>query len=83
MRPILMATLGAAIGLLPAAVATGIGSQAQQPLAHVVVGGMMTAAVLILVVLPVLYSISARQNGVAPVQASSAGASPAAPPAKS
>jgi len=82
MRPILMATLGAAIGLFPAAVATGIGSQAQQPLARVVVGGMMTAAVLILVVLPVLYSMTARQNGMPAVQASSAGASPAAPPAK-
>ena len=57
MRPILMATLGAAIGLLPAAVSTGIGAQAQQPLARVVVGGMITAAVLILVVLPVLYSL--------------------------
>jgi cobalt-zinc-cadmium resistance protein CzcA len=57
MRPILMATLGAAIGLLPAALATGIGSQAQKPLALVVVGGMLTAAVLILVVLPVLYEI--------------------------
>ncbi|WP_447980335.1 efflux RND transporter permease subunit [Candidatus Nitrospira bockiana] len=60
MRPVLMATLGAAIGLLPAAVATGIGSQAQQPLARVVVGGMLTAAVLILVVLPVLYQIVNR-----------------------
>ncbi|MEO8325375.1 MAG: CusA/CzcA family heavy metal efflux RND transporter [Nitrospirota bacterium] len=55
MRPILMATLGAAVGLLPAAVATGIGSQAQQPLARVVVGGMLTAAILILIVLPVFY----------------------------
>jgi cobalt-zinc-cadmium resistance protein CzcA len=82
MRPILMATLGAAIGLFPAAVATGIGSQAQQPLARVVVGGMMTAAVLILVVLPVLYSMTARQNGMPAVQGSSAGASPTAPPAK-
>ncbi|TLY27259.1 MAG: efflux RND transporter permease subunit [Nitrospirae bacterium] len=67
MRPILMATLGAAIGLLPAALATGIGSQAQKPLALVVVGGMLTAAVLILVVLPVLYEIvhhrSANNNG--------------------
>jgi cobalt-zinc-cadmium resistance protein CzcA len=66
MRPILMATLGAAIGLLPAALATGIGSQAQKPLARVVVGGMLTAAVLILVVLPVLYEIvhyrSARER---------------------
>lgn len=57
MRPILMATLGAAIGLLPAALATGIGSQAQKPLARVVVGGMVTAAFLILVVLPVLYEV--------------------------
>ncbi len=60
MRPILMATLGAAIGFLPAALATGIGSQAQKPLALVVVGGMLTAAVLILVVLPVLYEIIHR-----------------------
>lgn len=63
MRPILMATLGAAIGLLPAALATGIGSQAQQPLARVVVGGMLTAAILILVVLPVLYEmVHGRHN---------------------
>lgn len=57
MRPILMATLAAAIGLLPASLATGIGAQAQKPLARVVVGGMLTAAFLILVVLPVLYTI--------------------------
>ena len=62
MRPILMATLGAAIGFLPAALATGIGSQAQKPLALVVVGGMLTAAVLILVVLPVLYEIVHRRD---------------------
>lgn len=61
MRPILMATLGAAIGLLPASLATGIGSQAQKPLARVVVGGMLTAAFLILVVLPVLYEIVHRR----------------------
>lgn len=62
MRPILMATLAAAIGLLPAAVATGIGSQAQKPLARVVVGGMLTAAVLILLVLPVLYEVVHRSR---------------------
>ena len=62
MRPILMATLGAAIGFLPAALATGIGSQAQKPLALVVVGGMLTAALLILVVLPVLYEIVHRSS---------------------
>jgi heavy metal efflux system protein len=57
MRPVLMTTLAAAIGLLPAAVATGIGAQSQQPLARVVVGGMLTSAVLILLVLPVLYAL--------------------------
>ncbi len=63
MRPILMATLGAAIGLLPASLATGIGAQAQKPLACVAVGGMLTAACLILVVLPVLYEIVHRHDG--------------------
>lgn len=57
MRPVLMTALAAAIGLLPAAVATGIGAQSQQPLARVVVGGMLTSPVLILVVLPILYRI--------------------------
>jgi len=60
MRPVLMTTLAAAIGLLPAAVATGIGAQSQQPLARVVVGGMLTSALLILLVLPVLYKIVHR-----------------------
>jgi cobalt-zinc-cadmium resistance protein CzcA len=63
MRPILMATLAAGIGLFPAAVATGIGSQAQQPLARVVVGGMLTASLMILLVLPVLYEVvHGREN---------------------
>jgi len=43
--------------LLPAAVATGIGSETQRPLARVVVGGMITSAVLILLVLPAMYSL--------------------------
>jgi cobalt-zinc-cadmium resistance protein CzcA len=62
MRPVLMTALAAAIGLLPAAVATGIGAQSQQPLARVVVGGMLTSAVLILVVLPVLYQLAHRRH---------------------
>jgi cobalt-zinc-cadmium resistance protein CzcA len=57
LRPVLMAALAAAIGLLPASVATGIGSETQQPLARVVVGGMMTSAVLILLVLPAMYRL--------------------------
>lgn len=68
MRPVLMTTLAAAIGLLPAAVSTGIGAQSQQPLARVVVGGMLTSAVLILLVLPVLYALLHR--GIARVERS-------------
>ena len=50
----------AAIGLIPAAVATGIDAQAQRPLARVVVGGMLTSAALILLVLPILYRLTYR-----------------------
>lgn len=71
MRPVLMTTLAAAIGLLPAAVATGIGAQSQQPLARVVVGGMLTSAVLILIVLPVLYQLIHRSRSGAPAMPSS------------
>jgi heavy metal efflux system protein len=54
MRPILMMTLSACIGLLPAAVSTGIGSQVQRPLATVIVGGMLIGPILFLVVVPAL-----------------------------
>jgi cobalt-zinc-cadmium resistance protein CzcA len=56
MRPILMMTLSACIGLLPAALSTGIGSQVQRPLATVIVGGMLIGPVLLLVVVPALQS---------------------------
>jgi len=54
MRPMLMTALSAAIGLLPAAVSTGIGSQVQQPLAVVVVGGMLLGPIMLLIVAPAL-----------------------------
>ena len=54
LRPVLMTCLVAAIGLLPAALSNGIGSQVQKPLALVVVGGMTLAPLLILLVLPAL-----------------------------
>ena len=60
LRPVLMAALSAAIGLLPASVATGIGSETQRPLARVVVGGMVTSSVLILLVLPAMYILVQR-----------------------
>jgi heavy metal efflux system protein len=56
MRPILLACLAASVGLLPAAVSTGIGAQAQAPLARVVVGSMITAPIAILFIIPVLSS---------------------------
>jgi cobalt-zinc-cadmium resistance protein CzcA len=57
MRPILMMTLSACLGLLPAAISTGIGSQVQQPLATVIVGGMLIGPVLLLVVVPALQTL--------------------------
>ncbi|MFZ0552922.1 MAG: CusA/CzcA family heavy metal efflux RND transporter [Steroidobacteraceae bacterium] len=54
MRPLLMMSLAAGIGLFPAAMSTGIGSEVQRPLATVVVGGMLFGTVLLLLVVPVL-----------------------------
>ena len=56
MRPILMMTLSACIGLLPAALSSGIGSQVQRPLATVIVGGMLIGPVMLLVIVPALQS---------------------------
>jgi cobalt-zinc-cadmium resistance protein CzcA len=56
MRPILMMTLSACIGLLPAAISEGIGSQVQKPLATVIVGGMLIGPVLLLLVVPAFQS---------------------------
>jgi cobalt-zinc-cadmium resistance protein CzcA len=55
-RPVVMTSLTAALGLLPAALATSIGSQAQKPLAIVVVGGMLVTLFLTRYLMPVLYS---------------------------
>jgi cobalt-zinc-cadmium resistance protein CzcA len=57
MRPILMMTLSACIGLLPAAISTGIGSQVQRPLATVIVGGMLIGPIMLLIVVPALQTI--------------------------
>jgi cobalt-zinc-cadmium resistance protein CzcA len=59
MRPVVMACFAAGLGLLPAAVATEIGAQTQQPLARVVVGGMITTLLAILFIIPLM----ARQSG--------------------
>ncbi|HEX5280141.1 MAG TPA: CusA/CzcA family heavy metal efflux RND transporter [Micropepsaceae bacterium] len=62
LRPVLMTCVAAAVGLIPAAVSTGIGSQVQKPLALVVVGGMLLAPFLILIVYPVLIDIFSRRT---------------------
>ncbi len=65
LRPVLMTCVAAAVGLLPAAISTGIGSQVQKPLAIVVVGGMFLAPFLILIVFPVLIDVFSRHGAVA------------------
>ncbi|CCD95989.1 putative cation/heavy metal efflux system protein [Bradyrhizobium sp. ORS 375] len=62
LRPVLMTCVVAGIGLLPAALSSGIGSQVQKPLAIVVVTGMMLAPVVILITLPVLISLFSRRR---------------------
>jgi cobalt-zinc-cadmium resistance protein CzcA len=55
LRTVLMTALLASLGLLPMALSTGIGAETQKPLAVVVIGGLVTATLLVLFVLPVLY----------------------------
>jgi cobalt-zinc-cadmium resistance protein CzcA len=64
MRPVVMTCVAACVGLLPAAVSTGIGSQVQKPLALVVVGGILLAPVLILIILPILIQMFSQRQTV-------------------
>ncbi len=75
LRPVMMTCNAACVGLLPAAISNGIGSQVQKPLALVVVGGILLAPALILVVLPVLIEVFSRRGLV--VEASDAQTAPA------
>lgn len=54
-RPVVMTAMMAAIGLLPAAISTGIGSESQKPLAVVIIGGLITATIFTLLVFPIIY----------------------------
>jgi cobalt-zinc-cadmium resistance protein CzcA len=58
LRPVLMTALVAALGFVPMALNTGIGSEVQRPLATVVIGGIISATLLTLVVLPALYRLA-------------------------
>ena len=62
LRPVLMTCIVAMVGLLPAAVSTGIGSQVQRPLALVVVGGITLAPLLFLTILPVLIDVFSKRS---------------------
>jgi cobalt-zinc-cadmium resistance protein CzcA len=68
-RPVVMTALMAMIGLFPAALSTGIGSETQKPLAIVVIGGLVSATVLTLLIFPLIFAFFYRemnQNGPAP-----------------
>jgi cobalt-zinc-cadmium resistance protein CzcA len=75
MRPVMMTAITAFLGLLPAAVSHGIGSETQRPFAVVIVGGIVSATLFTLVLLPLLYPLFAeegdavRQAGGVPVPA--------------
>jgi cobalt-zinc-cadmium resistance protein CzcA len=63
LRPVLMTALVAALGFVPMALNTGIGSEVQRPLATVVIGGILSSTLLTLLVLPALYRlVYARQE---------------------
>jgi cobalt-zinc-cadmium resistance protein CzcA len=61
LRPILMTALMAGLGLLPAALSRGIGSETQRPFAVVIVGGMVSATLFTLVLLPLLFPIFSEE----------------------
>ena len=60
LRPIMMTALVAALGLLPAAVATGVGTDSQRPVALVIVGGLFSRLLISVFLMPVLYEMAAR-----------------------
>lgn len=78
LRPVFMTCVAACVGLLPAALSTGVGAQVQRPLALVVVGGILLAPILILIVLPVLIDVFSRRT--APVADGDSGAQDVAVP---
>jgi cobalt-zinc-cadmium resistance protein CzcA len=62
LRPIMMTALVAALGLLPAAIATGVGTDTQRPFAVVIVGGLATCLLIIIFLMPALYTMVARED---------------------
>jgi len=61
-RPVVMTALMASLGLLPAAISTGIGSESQKPLAVVIIGGLVTATILTLLIFPIIFWVFNRKK---------------------
>ncbi len=72
LRPVLLTASAAALGFLPMAISTSAGAEVQRPLATVVVGGLISATLLTLIVLPVLYAIFDRKVHLPNVKGSAA-----------
>jgi cobalt-zinc-cadmium resistance protein CzcA len=68
-RPVIMTALVASLGFVPMALATGTGAEVQKPIATVVIGGLLTATVLTLLVLPALYARFASRAAARPASA--------------
>lgn len=64
LRPVLMTAAVASLGFLPMALSNGAGAEVQRPLATVVIGGLITATLLTLLLLPVLYTLSEKDGGL-------------------
>jgi cobalt-zinc-cadmium resistance protein CzcA len=65
LRPVVITALVASLGFVPMALATGTGAEVQKPLATVVIGGLLTATLLTLFVLPALYARFGGQRALA------------------
>ena len=61
-RPVVMTAIMAAIGLMPAAISTGIGSETQKPLAIVVIGGLISSTILTLLIFPLIVELLYRRS---------------------
>jgi cobalt-zinc-cadmium resistance protein CzcA len=66
LRPVLMTAFVAALGFIPMALSTAPGSEVQRPLATVVIGGLVTATLLTMFVLPVVYAYFGPSNKKSP-----------------
>jgi cobalt-zinc-cadmium resistance protein CzcA len=68
LRPVLMTATVASLGFLPMAVSTSAGAEVQKPLATVVIGGLLTATILTLIVLPLLYLIFTKATSAGKIK---------------